>query len=245
MTELAGSARRSPAFLLTLVMLGLVAVASLALVPLEAGLPEGIEVPRAVLLIQPAVLVLGGALLGWFMAPRLGLDAPVIGALVERGEWGRPFARTLLPALAGGMAAAAIMLAYALATRDLFLAQAPDIELPVVTRVLYGGIGEEIMTRWGLMSGLAALALWLGLRREAACWAGNACAALLFGLGHLPTLFALLGTPPGWLVVLVVAANTAIGLIFGWLFIRRGLEAAMIGHAAAHILVLAGAALVF
>ena len=41
--------------------------------------------------------------------------------------------------------------------------------------------------------------------------------------------------PPQWLIPAVLAANSAIGLICGWLFIRRGFEAAMIAHALAHL----------
>ena len=33
----------------------------------------------------------------------------------------------------------------------------------------------------------------------------------------------------------VVVANTAFGVLFGWLFWRYGLEAAMIAHAMAHL----------
>ena len=59
--------------------------------------------------------------------------------------------------------------------------------------------------------------------------------ALLFAAGHLPMLFFLLPEPPGVLILMVLAGNALPGLLFGWLFWRRGLEAAMIAHALAHL----------
>nr|WP_272917381.1 CPBP family glutamic-type intramembrane protease [Alteraurantiacibacter buctensis] len=134
------------------------------------------------------------------------------------------------------------MLVYALlADADL---QGVDraFDVPLVSRVLYGGLTEEVLLRWGVMGGLAWLLLRfgrpLGLMGERALWVANAWAALLFGLGHLPTLYGLLPDPSTWLVMLVVGANALIGMVFGWLFIRRGLEAAMIAHALAHVIAL-------
>jgi membrane protease YdiL (CAAX protease family) len=37
------------------------------------------------------------------------------------------------------------------------------------------------------------------------------------------------------LVTRVIVLNTVAGLVFGWLFWRRGLEAAMVAHATAHL----------
>jgi hypothetical protein len=112
------------------------------------------------------------------------------------------------------------------------------LHIPLVTRVLYGGIVEEVPTRWGFVS----LFAWL-------VWRARGCpspvgrvtyvgaivaAALLFAIGHLPVLFAMAASPPLWLVATVVAGNAVPGVAFGWLFWRRGLESAMLAHATAH-----------
>ncbi len=102
--------------------------------------------------------------------------------------------------------------------------------------------------RWGLMSLLGWVAWRLGGRPDpvpAWClWAGAAGAALLFALGHLPVLFMAYPNPSPGLLAAVLAGNAVPGLLFGWLFWRRGLEASMIAHALAHLLA-AGAALLF
>ena len=235
--------RRSGMFLGLLCAVGLVGVASLALAPLELALPAGTEAPRAALLLQPALLVAAMTVLGWVAAPRTGLDAPVLGAVADGGDWRRPLKAALAPALLAGALSAVMMLVYALLADSELAGISPDFDVPLVSRALYGGLSEEVLLRWGVMGGLGWLLLrWgrpLGLYGERALWVANAWAALLFGLGHLPTLYGLLPDPSDWLVMLVVGANALIGMVFGWLFMRRGLEAAMIAHALAHVIALA------
>src|SRR5690606_1121489 len=121
------------------------------------------------------------------------------------------------------------------ATADLLDGRAQAIELPLVTRMLYGGTVEEIIFRWALMP-LVALGLCrLSAPRGTALAAANLIAALLFAAGHISGIVTAVPVSPAWLVPAVMAANTAIGLICGWLFARRGFEAAMIGHALAHL----------
>lgn len=234
--------RRSTTFLGLLCAVGLIGVASLAFAPLELALPEGVEATRATLLLQPAMLVVAMAALGWVAAPRTGLDAPVLGALAEGSDWRRPLKAALAPALLAGALSAAVMLAYALLADAELSGVSPDFDVPLLSRVLYGGLTEELLLRWGVMGGLAWLLLRfgrpLGLMSDRALWVANAWAALLFGLGHLPTLYGLLPDPSDWLVMLVVGANALIGMVFGWLFMRRGLEAAMVAHALAHVIAL-------
>lgn len=234
--------RRSGTFLGLLCVAGLAGVASLAFAPLELALPAGVEAPRAALLLQPALMVVLMAVLGWVAAPRTGLDAPVLGALADGGPWRRPLRAALAPALLAGALSAAVMLVYALLADGALQGADPAFDVPLVSRVLYGGLTEEVLLRWGVMGGLAWLLLRfgrpLGLYADRALWVANAWAALLFGLGHLPTLHGLLPDAANWLVLLVVGANALIGMVFGWLFMRRGLEAAMLAHAVAHVIAL-------
>ena len=63
-----------------------------------------------------------------------------------------------------------------------------------------------------------------------------ALSALLFALGHLPAAQAMAGALTAPVVAFVLVGNTAFGLVAGWLFARRGLEAAIIAHGLAHLL---------
>jgi hypothetical protein len=123
---------------------------------------------------------------------------------------------------------------------------------PLFARVLYGGMTEEVLLRWGLMTAMAWLA-WRflqgadqdGDRRRGAerggavhpalVWGAIAASAFVFGLGHLPLAFHLAGGLDLTIVLFVTGLNAAFGLLFGWLFWRWGLEAAMISHAVTHM----------
>jgi Type II CAAX prenyl endopeptidase Rce1-like len=225
-------------------VLGLVGVASIGLAPLETILPpEAGHVPRAALLIQPAVLMLVATVLGAWAAPQLGLGAPVIEALVGRRPARDAFNRLAVPALIGAVAVALILLAYGAWSEAVLpvgddgkVRAMRDFQVPLVSRLLYGGLSEEVLGRWGLMSLLALGAVKLGLARGRALWAGNMVAALLFAAGHIPLLMLLMPSPPLWMVGAVLIGNMIPGLIFGWLFQHRGLEAAMLAHAGGHLL---------
>jgi membrane protease YdiL (CAAX protease family) len=65
-------------------------------------------------------------------------------------------------------------------------------------------------------------------------WSAILLSALLFGLGHLPVVSALVPLTPV-IVLRTVVLNAVGGLLFGWLFWRRSLEAAMLAHASANL----------
>ena len=62
-------------------------------------------------------------------------------------------------------------------------------------------------------------------------------AAILFGLGHLPVTAALTTITP-IIVARAILLNGVGGIIFGWLYWKKGLEAAMIAHFTADIFLL-------
>ena len=111
---------------------------------------------------------------------------------------------------------------------------------PLVTRVLYGGLTEEVLLRWGLMSAFAWLAWRFLQRRQGAlkprsAWLAIAASALVFGLGHLPAALVLAGGFDPGVVLFVTGVNTVFGFLFGFLYWRWGLEAAMIAHGLSHV----------
>jgi membrane protease YdiL (CAAX protease family) len=224
---------------LVLAAMGLVGVAMLLLqpVPPVVGMADGLG-NRALLAIQPAFLTLICVGLGAFAAPRAGLGAPGLAALLQgQNPW--PLWRAGLgSALLIAVASAVVLVIYAALTTPL-LAGVGVPEAPLLIRLLYGGVTEEIIARWGLMSLLVWLALRLLPPGDLPYWLGIVGAALLFAAGHLPLLFALVAAPSVWMIAAVILGNTIVGVGFGWLFWRYGLEAAMAAHAGAHGLVYA------
>jgi membrane protease YdiL (CAAX protease family) len=204
---------------------------------------------RIVLLAQPAILVCVGALLGVLLADGVGLRSHIV-AYVRGVAASSPEPESTLLAVAIGLAVGwAIVavdllckLAAAPRFRDDLAAAHVATERPGlagrVSAVLYGGIAEEIMMRFGVMT----LLVWIGAalapgpsaeQSEAIVWSAIILSALLFGIGHLPKA-ASLGALDAAGVVRIVALNGIAGVAYGWLYWRAGLEHAMLAHMATH-----------
>ena len=101
----------------------------------------------------------------------------------------------------------------------------------------YGGIAEEIQLRLFLMT----LIVWLiaRLRKTApgtsVYWFAVLFAALLFGAGHLPAA-AHVWPLDAAVVTRTVLLNAVAGVVFGWLYWKRGLEMAMLAHFSADLI---------
>ena len=67
--------------------------------------------------------------------------------------------------------------------------------------------------------------------------------ALVFGAGHLPMAAKLVPLTAG-VVARVVAYNALAGLVFGWLYWKRGLEHAMLAHFSADLVLHVAAPLI-
>lgn len=107
----------------------------------------------------------------------------------------------------------------------------------------YGGIGEELALRLffvplfcliiiGAMKLLGYAKTWM--HTDNVVWTSIILASVIFGLGHLPATEAVMYITP-LVVFRAVLLNGIGGLIFGWLFYRKGLEFAMISHFSADL----------
>ena len=214
----------------------------------SAGAPAGIPLPvLAVLaLVQPLLIMTISVAVGVALAHRLGLRSYIIEQLEGAGPvW--PALRRDAPL------ALAVAAVFVLVTVGLDRAFAPWMPKPAesvgterslsltVTGVLYGGIVEELMLRWGLMT-LFAWLLWRvfqrGQGRPSGLLIGTALvlAAVLFGFGHLPAAGSIFGSLTPMVVFRTVLLNSIAGLALGWLYWRRSLETAMLAHGTSHIL---------
>jgi hypothetical protein len=105
---------------------------------------------------------------------------------------------------------------------------------PQLTR-LFGGLYEEIVTRWGIMT-FIVWALWridqkgIGIPRVAFIWSGIVLSQILFACGHIANLLRCGIADPHWPVLTIFVAS----LPWGWLFWKRGIESAIIAHVSFH-----------
>jgi hypothetical protein len=197
-------------------------------------LPMSIPVVLALQAFQALVLAALAALAGVWAAPKAGLDAPLLRARLSGERVGGRFLRLLPDAVLAGTVCAAAVLLFSLAMKSRLPAGVgefpPMSPWRTLTAAFYGGIIEEILSRWGLLSLFAFLLGLLGVGRATAFWGANLLSALAFGASHLGGAGAL-GMPLTPVVLgYLVVANGGVGLVFGWLFRRRGLEAAMLAH---------------
>jgi len=238
-----------------LVLFGLALLGTLAVLPYSLALsgdklPQG-KLPRPVMLLisvlQTAILMAIAIGVGLLAARPVGLGAPYLEAALS-GQAQPGSILSLLP-LALGLSVAVFLL-IALLERFIFAPHVPaairqaDVKTQAWKRFLasfYGGLGEEILMRLFLVSGLVWLLgrFWTqagGMPAIGAYWTGIVLAAVLFGLGHLPTTKTLAPLTPA-LVARAVVLNGIGGIAFGWLYWQYGLEAAMISHFGADILI--------
>ncbi len=209
--------------------------------------PEQALPPRAVLITatvaQSLVLVAAAAAAGTALAPSVGLSAPFFEALVSGHSLWDALRPQLLPALLLGVGGALVIVAaYYLFFRPRLDRQTVRsmeelrMELGPWARLLYGGIVEEVLFRWGVMTLLAWIGAWLvGGVSPALMWAVIVVSGVLFGIGHLPS-YRLAGCQVTPLFLgLMIVLNLWATLICGWLFWQYGLLAAMLAHMLYHL----------
>ena len=225
--------------------LGLAGIFGLWVQPIPAevmkALPAAPELApwmlKVLLLINPFVLLLMATLTGAALAQRVGLRSLLAGTASAQVQT-RPF---IIAGLGG------LILGVALGWMDQFLLpwlpdawqqitrQRPMDGTNLTAAMLYGGLSEEIMLRWGLMSLLAWLMLhWLAMPAHTAMPVAIVLSAFVFGAAHLPAI-TLYIEPTAALFGRTLLINGLAGVVYGWLFWRYHLEAAMAAHAASHL----------
>lgn len=215
----------------------------LAMAPLRA--PLWVAVAASVL--QSGVLLALAVWVGVALSQRLGLGAPVFeAALSGTGAW-VALKPQLIPAAIVGLFTGGMLVLLGRITPAELLALGQTIKIPVAAKLLYGGVTEEVLMRWGLMTFLVWLP-WrfiqkrLGPPRPTYVIGAIFMAALLFGAGHLPAAAAMGVSLTAPVVTWIIVGNTVPGVLCGFLYWRKGLEAAILAHALAHaVAVLLGA----
>src|SRR5699024_3548902 len=106
---------------------------------------------------------------------------------------------------------------------------------------LYGGITEELMVRLFVMTFIVCLfAKLANCKRDeipkVVYYIAIILTALIFGLGHLPATIVVFGELTTVIVIRALVLNGLLGLWFGYLYYKKGLEYAMIAHFSANIL---------
>lgn len=194
--------------------------------------------------VQSSLILAVAVLVGLYLAPRLGFQSLVLERISKSTRIASSLRSELPPALGGGLLVGLVLVAGERVAPELVEEQSEmTVDLLIQSiplRLLYGGITEELLLRWGFMMVLA-FALWKVVGRSGdrpsskIVWVAIVGAAALFGVLHLPAAIPVYGPLTVEVIGFVVGLNTIGGIIFGWLFWRHSLEAAMIAHGFAHV----------
>jgi membrane protease YdiL (CAAX protease family) len=66
-------------------------------------------------------------------------------------------------------------------------------------------------------------------KNAAMVWIAIILVSIIFGLGHLPITAAVTAITP-WIIFRAILLNGIGGVVFGWLYWKKGLESAVIAH---------------
>lgn len=232
---------------LTLTIIGLIGVASLLLsdIPLDI-LPEEVtelippETLRYLLLINPTIFLIITTTIGTLVYDKVNLSVPIIEKLLGKPDYNSFSLQPLitqslfLGLIAGVLILLVAKLFYPYLPQELTVLNQADPN--IVTKILYGGITEELITRFGLMS----LFVWIifKITKQLTAWVywtGIVLAAVIFALGHLPIVFQIVAQPTLATYSYIILGNSIGGVIFGYAYYKKGLESAVLVHAFAHI----------
>jgi hypothetical protein len=226
------------------------ALQNLNLSELNLPIPVWLLIPLQVL--QNAIMFAIAIGIGLLAANRVGLGLPVLEARLQSESVSGMIKPFLLPSILLGIVGSVLVILLDLLLFNPLLAaelgdKATTLTQPAMQPVawkgllasFYGGINEELLLRLSLMSVLVWLGRFISKTEDGhptlgVLWIANILAAVLFGLGHLPATAAILPITP--LVMLrAIVLNGIIGIACGYLYFKHGLEAAILSHFTADI----------
>ncbi|NJM96151.1 MAG: CPBP family intramembrane metalloprotease [Phormidesmis sp. RL_2_1] len=174
-------------------------------------------------LLQSVVLLTVATWGGVVLSPKVALSAPFSEAIANRSV--RPWQAIqpqLIPAALGGLMGLGLTLIWFAILKPFlpsdFLSAGSQMTVPFIVRLLKGGIAEEIVLRWGLMTFLL-WALWRFLQRRKGTpymryvVISILVSAIVFGLLHLPAVAVLSTEITPALVLYIVVGNALFGTI--------------------------------
>ncbi|BDD05813.1 abortive infection protein [Aureibacter tunicatorum] len=224
--------------------IGLLGVISL--ITLDIPFPEDIQEElsksfspfqiKLLMMVNPLIYLSLSVVVGTLLYQKVDFRLPLFERWLGISSSSVDFGSIVKYGLVGGILSGVLILLVSLGFKSIIPPELNDIKTPLLARFLYGGIAEEILMRFGFMTFL----VWLGSKllkeiKPSIYWFGIAFSSILFGIGHLPIVFTVVDSPSVWLLIYIVLANSVGGIIFGWLYWKKGLESSMIAHIFTHI----------
>lgn len=193
-------------------------------------------------IIQSLIVFTIFILVGLLLSKKVGLGAPILEGLTNKENQKNNLKSILKISIGLGVLSGLSVILFSFLFPDLSITFL-KAEMSVATwkgflASFYGGIGEEIFARFFLMT----IIVWLisrirkGQTTNIGAWLAIIISAIIFGLGHLG-ITSDITTISSAVVLRAILLNGVPGVIFGWLYWKKGLESAMIAHFSADIII--------
>ncbi len=105
----------------------------------------------------------------------------------------------------------------------------------ILSRVFYGGVLEEVIFRWSLLSLFVWIFQLVGLDNQFSLNTSVFVTSLLFAIVHIPSIKLVATKPKKEMYVYTIVGNIWVGLCASFAFIESGLFAAIVVHMLFHL----------
>jgi Type II CAAX prenyl endopeptidase Rce1-like len=192
---------------------------------------------------QTLAMILLMSYAGTILSMRTGLNDPLLESLLQGQAGVETVQGMVLPVLActiGGLIVF-LVLYYGLVSsildgHSLQIMRKIRAAIGLDGCILYGGVVEEILARWGLMNLIAFFAiLFAGKKNPTIIWSTIIISGILYALGQLPIYLAAGCQPGRRLIYTIILLTVWQAIVFGWIFWQYGLLAAIIAHMLFHL----------
>jgi membrane protease YdiL (CAAX protease family) len=222
-------------------------ITSMLVIPYSLSLTSSeVEISAILLLftvVQNLVLFSVTTFFGLFFSKRIGMGMPILQNVLEGRKQTKEIKSIIIPSICLGILAGILIVLLSIPFNKLI----PELDILEVSvsfwkaflASFYGGIAEEILLRLFLVSFFVWITFKIKKTKDGhptnfGIWVSIIVASVIFGLGHLPAT-AQITSLTGIVVIRAIVLNGIGGIIFGWLYWKKGLESAMIAHFSADI----------
>jgi len=203
----------------------------------ELGVSENVLIISSIM--QSALIFFVLILIGYIISKKIGIGANIIEKWTKGKKVLKDIKNIIPISIGSGIAVGGLIIVldlifyYLSGSKTAITTATPGVFQGFLAS-FYGGINEEIMMRFFLMS-LVILIINIIIRHKEekpkpiVVWIAIIITSVLFGLGHLPVTSSLVAITP-LIVTRAIVLNGIAGIVFGWLYWKKGLESAMISH---------------
>lgn len=223
-------------------------ISSVMALPYALGLAAGLKIvitPALIIaqIVQAGILFSILIYFGLRLAARIGFGLPILESVLKGKRVGGKLQAIWKLSVGSGVLAAALIIIISFFFPKLSLDfLRTEMAIPTWKTLLvsfYGGIAEEVIMRLFFMTFLVWISFkikrtFTGQPTAIGIWIAIILSSVIFGLGHLPITGAVVDINAA-VIIRAIALNGVGGVIFGWLYWKRGLESAMIAHFTADI----------